>query len=167
MDDGFETWARSEIGRLRTEADQMERVLAQFLAARGPSAPIHDRRLQVGAATVAHAREAAPCQPTSSAKRTSKNEPIFAAFERAGPRGMSMDDVERVAQEAGLNTNRNALRALCWNGKKEKRLISLAAGRYAIAQKNEAADAPLGAGSAASAREAHDQHGEGRAGGGI
>lgn len=159
MDDGFETWARSEIGRLRAEAEQMELVLARFLTARGPltATPEHP----------SPAAHVAPSRTPLLGRRISKNQPIFDAFERAGPKGLNIDDVERVARENGLNTNRNALRALCWNGKQDKRLISIAAGRYAIAHPTETADTPPNVESAASAREAHNHHREGDGGGGI
>lgn len=167
MDDEFEIWARSEISRLRADADQMECVLARFLASRGSASVVLER--QASPAAINHTRQSTPHSPRamSSGKRVSKNEPIFKAFEKAGAAGMDMDDVERVARESGLNTNRNALRALCWNGKQIGRLISIEAGRYAIAQTTEAADSPMNEGSAAPAREPHDQHREGDAGGGT
>jgi hypothetical protein len=167
--DEFPVWARSEIDRHRAEAAQLEQVLLRFLAARNSSTATTGRPMpttEVGVNPPRPTMQPAS-KPMRTGRRTTKNEPIFAAFEKAGPQGMSMRDVERVAREAGLNTNPNALRALCWNGKKDGRLISLAAGRYAIAHPTETADPTSSGEPAASAREAHNQHREGDAGGGT
>lgn len=145
----------------------MERALELFLTWRSgkPNAVTAETRRS---ASNGHAPTNGHTEPAKR-KRASKNDAIFRAFEEAGPNGLSQEDVQRVAQELGLNTNPNALRALCWTAKQNGRLISLAPGRYAIPQRDEAAPRlpDNGDGDAASARLDHNRHREGDAGGGT
>lgn len=99
-------------------------------------------------------------------KRISKNQPIFDAFEAAGPAGLSQQEVLQVALDKGLLTNRDALRALCWSAKQDGRLISIAPGRYAIAPRDEAAVNNSTQGETAASAD-HNQHREGDPGGGT
>ncbi len=162
----FESWARAEIVTAQAKVRETERALELFLtwrsgnsgfAGQATPGPVRNRQTS----TNGHA--------PGARKRASKNDAIFLAFEKAGPDGLSQEDVQRVARELGLNTNPNALRALCWSAKQDGRLISLAPGRYAIAQRDETAPRlfDIEDGDAVSARADHNQHREGDAGGGT
>jgi len=154
MADGFEKWAGDEITRLRDEADHLDRTLARYLASHSVR-PSADRT------------QTANSHPVR--QRTSKNEPILQAIDRAGPMGLSSDEIIQIAKTAGLNTNRNAVRAFCWNEKQRGRLTQPAIGRFASALpvKDEAAGPnSLWIEPAASASAAN-QHREGDAGGGT
>ncbi len=168
MDGGFEAWACVEIGRHRSEAnqhnaeaDQLERVLTQFIAANGKGA-------SAGPASPSQDPQAAPAhRPKTQRSRVSKNDGLLKAFDEAGPSGLNMEQIEQYAASIGINSNKAALRAYCWHQKQIGRLISLAAGRYASAHVDEAADPVPQDEPAASTREAHDRHREGDAGGGT
>ena len=168
MDGGFEAWARAEIGRHRSEAnqhnaeaDQLERVLTQFMAANGKVA-------SAGPASPSQNPQSAPSKrPKIERSRVSKNDGLLKAFDEAGPSGLNMEQIGQYAATIGINSNKAALRAYCWHQKKTGRLISLAAGRYASAHIDEAADPAQQDEPAASTRETNDRHREGDAGGGI
>jgi hypothetical protein len=155
VDHRFETWARGEIDRLRAEARereaeaaQLETVLARFRAVNG-----------------LHGRQAEKPAEAPVRRRASKNDVLYDAFAAAGSAGLNMDELEQEAKRVGITPNRNNLRAFCWTAKNAGRLISLAPGRYAIPQKDEAAaDTPR---SEAAASHFHQQHREADAGGGT
>ena len=133
MDD-YESYVRAELDAARAKIADMERALDVYLAWRNRGQTItvtHPARVKLSPDTAKVSN--APRQ------RASKNDAIFAAFNAAGNNGLSQEDVQRIARENGINSNPNALRALCWTAKERGRLISLAPGRYAIAPKNEAA----------------------------
>ncbi len=159
MDD-YESWLRSELVAAQARVAEMNSALSLFLAWRKRGTNGTNHNIQGIHDNGAHRR---PRQ------RASKNDVIFAAFEAAGAAGLNQEEVARVAAEAGLNTNANALRALCWTAKKAGRLISLAPGRYAIAPQDEAAPRlpDNRDGEAASTRMDHNQHREGDVGGGT
>ena len=165
MADRFVAWSKGKIESLRfnavrsnAEADRLEGVLNQFLADNGDDV----------AGSTPPNRVVRDDGRYSGPRRSSKNDVILFAFENAGPNGLGMEDVEREARQAGLQSTRDTLRAYCWNQKQKGYLISLAAGRYAIAPKNETAPESLAKDEgAAPTRSDHNQHREGDVGGGI
>jgi hypothetical protein len=135
--DRFEEWTRIEIGRLRAEADALERTLNRFLSSQSndPRSLISIEPKLVGMPT-------APFR-----KRRSKNDAILEVLDQAGPYGLSMDDLMKAAKQVGITPNRNAIRAFCWNEKQKGRLFQPSAGRFASArfERDEAAGpAPSG-----------------------
>lgn len=164
----YEMWLRAQIDAARATVHSLESSLELLLAWRAGN-PNAAHATPYRASTNVHGEAGSRrVYPSTTRKRSSKNEAIFQAFEKAGPEGLTQDEVQSVAREHGLNTNPSALRALCWSAKESGRLVSLAPGRYAIAPKNEAAVENLFPGeTTAPARPDHNQHREGDAGGGI
>lgn len=161
--DGFERWARTEIEWHRREADQLEHVLAQFLAT-----GLNSRGASPNEAATPHSSESGRSSSgVKGRRRASKNDVILEAFDAAGLSGLSMEQIMEFAQSKGISPNRNALRAYCWNQKQLGRLISVAAGRYASAPENGGADKSRTGETAPPAREPHSEHREADAGGGT
>ena len=134
--DEFERWARTEIERHRRDADQLEHVLAQFLAAKldGLDTPPNE-------AARPHSSKARHSPfDLKGRQRTSRNAVLLEAFDAVGLSGLSMEQLMKIARSKGIRPNRNALRSYCWNQKQLGRLISVAPGRYASAPKNGAAN---------------------------
>jgi hypothetical protein len=147
-------WARAEITRLKTEASQLENVLAKFLASKqgkqGQFASVSGGE-SFEEFTAGGGRIIGFLDKGAVRKRSSKNDVILDAIDAAGPEGLDMDQIAVAAKKAGLNSSRNAIRAFCWNEKRQGRLISSQTGRYISAkfpglrhneprQTNEAAD---------------------------
>ena len=152
--DGFESWTRQEIGRLRSEADALERTLERFLASRPKAAPAD-----------ASGPSSKSDKKTHPRKRRSKNDPIRDVINRAGPNGLSLDEIFAAAEAAGITSTRDAIRSFCWNEKQIGRFIQPAEGRYASApgDKDEAAGTTDQDDPAAS--ETHNYAGSARGGG--
>ena len=131
MSDDFETYTRGKIGALRAEADQLERLLAEFLKTRRRA-----EAMPAGALAVMR-------NPQSGAERVNQ-EPrrrgnsafgkVMEAISAAGPEGMSLDEMTAVAEREGSPIPRNTLRSQVWHEKTKGRLIGFANGRYAAAQ---------------------------------
>ncbi len=123
MDD-FETFARAKIAALRTEADQLERLLREFQAKRRQTGGTGHTTPQS-----ADSRDSAPTPPRR--REGSAFGKIMEAVQAAGPDGMSIDDMVAAAAREGVTIERNTLRSQIWHEKRKGRLIPLANGRYA------------------------------------
>jgi hypothetical protein len=163
MSDGFEMWTRSEIVRLRAEADALERTLERFLSSR----PLATNRQTL--LPVSHNGLVGASINVVSRKRRSKNDALLEAIDQAGTEGLSLDEIMTAADRAGIDSNRNTIRSFCWNEKQRGRLIQPDVGRFAssLVAKDEAAGGSLLDEPAASTRSDHNQHREGDAVGGI
>jgi hypothetical protein len=153
----------SERRTLQTRLDGVRAWLAT--KPNSPGVDAGDRAASQTHHETADSGNGATKKSATKTKRVSKNQPIFDAFEAAGPAGLTQQEVLQVALDNGLLTNRDALRALCWSAKQDGRLISIAPGRYAIAPRNEAAVDNSTKGETAAS--ANNQHREGDAGGGT
>jgi hypothetical protein len=109
MDD-FETFAREKIGRLRAEADALEKVLKEFQA-------VHARR--------AGAKRRSGDQPRSGAFGV-----ILEAIAAAGAEGLTLDQMIEAAAAEGYDVKRATLRSQVWQAKNDDLLIPLEQGRY-------------------------------------
>ena len=136
MADDFETYARGKIAALRDEADQLERVLAGFLADRGPHSGT--------SASPFTARLGAPLRREPRRRGNSAFGKVMDAIRAAGPSGLSLDDMAGVAEREGAPIARNTLRSMVWHEKTNGRLIALAAGRYAAPPAQPALEDMLG-----------------------
>lgn len=132
MTDGFEAWTRSEVRRLRDEADQLERMLAKYTEA--VSGATGGRS---GGAAHPMPPRTAPRAPISDLTRAApaagKNAPLMQALEAAGSGGLSVDEVHEAAKQHGLKSGRGAIRSYLWNQKHAGRVVAIDAGRYALA----------------------------------
>jgi len=119
----FEMWAANEAKRLRAEAMAIEQAAARYLAAtKGMTATVNaiapqyprehdDKRINEDP----RARMPSP--------RTSKYESLFVTWgEASGTAGLTLDDMERLAKDAGISIERNALRSIVFNQKKHGRV---------------------------------------------
>jgi hypothetical protein len=126
MADSFEVYARGKIATLRAEADQLERVLTDYLAERGCVLVI----------TPTSAPRAVALPPEPRRRGNSAFGKVMGAVRAAGAAGMSLDEMAAVAEREGASIPRNTLRSQVWHEKTKGRLIALAAGRYAAAGTN-------------------------------
>lgn len=132
--DNFEIYARGKIAALRAEADQLERVLLDYLSQRGRGVPV--------------APIAAPQMGQLALEpRRRGNSPfgkVMEAIRAAGSGGMSLDEMAAVAERDGTPIPRNTLRSQVWNEKAKGRLIPLDLGRYAVPDILPVSDEPPG-----------------------
>lgn len=158
--DGFEEWTRSEISRLRAEADALEKNLERFSMSRPGTAP---RAAFTQASRKVLAEHASYLV---GRKRRSKNDVILDAINQAGPSGLSLDEIVMVADRAGVTSNRNTIRSFCWNEKQHGRLTQPDVGRFAssLVARDEAAGS-LAEGEPAASDTSH--HAESARGGGT
>jgi hypothetical protein len=163
----YESWTRSEIEAAQTRVVDLQRALDLFLGFKAQhEKPAGSTRASSSAAQSPNPRSNA--QPQPGRKRASKNGVLYEAFEQAGPSGLTVGEVQRIAEAAGLTATSSSIRAFCWTAKQAGRLISLAPGRYAIPQIDDAApELPEGGEGAASTRAVNDRHREGDEGGGT
>jgi hypothetical protein len=110
MDD-FEAFTREKIERLRAEADALEKILKEFQATKARLA---------GAA-----RRSGGDNPRSGAFGA-----ILEAISAAGPKGLTLDEMELAAEDAGFSVKRTTLRAQVWKAKDEGQLVQIEVGRY-------------------------------------
>ena len=122
--DETEALLRERIEKLRTEADTLERALKDILTTRAR---------KTGAA-----RRSGADQPRAGAWGA-----IFEAIRTAGPEGMTLDEMERVAEAEGYEVKRPTLRSQVWKAKEEGQLIQLEPGRYRWFQNDFFADVKL------------------------
>lgn len=133
----FDVWARDEIARLRREADALEQALSRYTEAvaggrHGPpvnaaAVPVHPPRVRLAI----HPRP-----------RGSKYDPLFQRWaEASGKSGLTLDEMARIADEAGSPVERNNLRSLVFNQRKAGRVV-VSGDRYIW--KSQEASAPEG-----------------------
>ena len=136
MDGTFLRWAQAEITRLRDEADGLQRVVDRFLAAHG-NGPVANQRPAVPAAS--SVRSEVPLL-----ERRTKNAPILDAIDAAGPDGLTLDQIERAARDAGLTISRDNIRSFLFNAKRMGRIVALGVGRFAAREtvRDHASEAP-------------------------
>lgn len=113
----YDQWLRAEIARAEAKAEAMRAALEEYLGGRRSAPAITDR------ATVAER----PPLPAKR-KRTSKYEPVFAAFAKAG-RPLGLDEMIETAKSVGMDIERDNLRSLVWTNKNAGRAIEQN-GRY-------------------------------------
>lgn len=130
MSNDFETYTRAKIGALRAEADQLERLLADFFKTQ--------RRVETAtpeAPAVLRDPQAANERVVQEPRR--RGHSVFGkvvdAIYAVGPVGMSLDEMMAVAEREGAPTARSTLRSQVWHEKKKGRLVPVAHGRYAAA----------------------------------
>jgi hypothetical protein len=134
MDAGFAAWARDEVGRLRAEADQLEAVLNRYLASLGAASHNKTTSASTLVSTAVSQSRAEAMLSAAPRQRVGRNEPLSEAFEKAGESGLTLDQLEAIARDVGLNANRSALRSFCWNEKNKGRLISSGPGHFVSAR---------------------------------
>lgn len=115
----FAQWARAEIARLRTEANSLEAALNRFLSSQ------HASTASVAAAGVpqAHIQD--------DERKPTKFGPILVAIRESGARGLSIDEMAKVADRHGISIGRAVLRSMIWHKKKKGELVPLPNGNYA------------------------------------
>ena len=164
----YESWTRAEIEAAQTRVVDLQRALNLFLGFKAQhEKPVGSVRGSSSPSQTLKPRSID--QPQLGRKRSSKNGVLYEAFEQAGPSGLTVGEVQRIAEAAKLTATSSSIRAFCWTAKQAGRLISLAPGRYAIPQRDEAAPRlpGNGGGDAASTRLDHNHHREGDEGGGT
>ena len=115
----FEQWATEEIRRLRAQADTLEQSLHDYLRATGRT------KAGVSGPLMASGPEGQNGRLVERSKaltRPSKYETLFARWAEVGEEGLTLDDMERIAREAGANIQRNALRSVVFAQKKVGRV---------------------------------------------
>jgi len=125
--DSYEEWQRSEISRLRAEADTLQRSLDKWLELRGVRPASKPEPAADGNDSHAPLRR--------RRKATAYGSKNAAAIEliKEAPHGLTMDDIyEAFVEMYGAAYKRSSLRALLWNQKKSEK-IDLRNGRYVIA----------------------------------
>jgi hypothetical protein len=125
--DSYEEWSRSEISRLRAEAETLQRSLDKWLELRGVRPGSKPDPAADG--------DNSPAPPRRRRKATtygSKNAAAIALIKEA-PHGLTMDEIyEAFVEMYGAAYKRSSLRALLWNQKKAVK-IDIRNGRYVIA----------------------------------
>jgi hypothetical protein len=119
MDD-FESFTREQISRLRLEADALEKALKAFQASK--------------ARLTGAARRSGGDQPRSGAFGV-----IMEAISKAGPKGLTLDEMIAAAAAEGYEVKRGTLRSQIWQAKNDGEVLPLEAGRY----RNPIGDAEL------------------------
>lgn len=120
-DDGFEAWVRAEVVRLREKADLLEALLANYESAgRPPSTLSEISRMIPAQASPARATSPPAAEPPS---KKGRNVPLMKALEAAGAKGLTVDEVHRVALQAGLGSNRATVRSYLWNQRNAGRVV--------------------------------------------
>jgi hypothetical protein len=125
--DSYEEWQRSEISRLRAEADTLQRSLDKWLELRG----VGPGRKPELAADGDNGHET-PRRRRKASAYGSKNAAAIELIKEA-PHGLTMDAIyEAFVEMYGAAYKRSSLRALLWNQKKSEK-IDFRNGRYTIA----------------------------------
>jgi hypothetical protein len=135
--ESFEEWQRSEISRLRAdaqrasaEADTLQRSLDKWLQSQGASPS--NGAAEADGVGAAHTPRRRRRQATYGSKNAAALELI-----KEAPGGLSMDGIfESFVEMYGASYKRSSLRALLWN-QKEKGIIENRNGRYVIAAKEQ------------------------------
>ena len=113
----FEIWAPSHIARLRADADALERTLAAYLAETERDSP---------APVVVPLKPTPPHSPkpnTEGGGRPSKHGHILDMVLKAGPTGLTTDEIEQAAEAAGRPILRNSLRSFLWTQRQDGRMF--------------------------------------------
>jgi len=136
--DPYEEWQRSEISRLRvdaqrasTEADTLQRSLDKWLELQGVR--------PVGKREPAADGDNGHAPPRRRRKATAYGSKNAAAMEiiKEAPHGVTMDEIyEAFVEMYGTTYKRSSLRALLWNQKKSEK-IDFRNGRYTIAGRQD------------------------------
>ncbi|WGM41122.1 hypothetical protein [Caulobacter sp. NIBR1757] len=108
----MEAFMRDKIARLRAEADALEKTLKEYLSVQ---------------ARVAGAARRSGDHPRSGAFGV-----ILEAIGKAGPNGMTLDEMIDAAKDEGYEVKRNTLRSQIWSAKEEGVLSQIEPGRYRV-----------------------------------
>jgi|GEM_PF-5687511 len=110
MDD-FEAFTRDRIGRLRTEADALEKTLKEYVSARAR-------------------KEGATRRSGGDNPRSGAFGVIMEAIAAAGPEGLTLDQMIDAAAEGGFEVKRNTLRSQIWSAKNDGAVEQVKTGVY-------------------------------------
>ena len=120
MKGSFDEWARSEISRLRNEADVLQRALDKYLESQPKEA-----------------RPPAPATPVSRVRRApkkvrkgSKRQFVLGRIGESGWRGASTEELFQEVAVAFPDMKRSSLRALLYLENKEGHIARRDDGRY-------------------------------------
>ena len=123
----FEIWAPQQIASLRAEADALQRTLDRYLGqpsvAPGRADVAQSVHADLPPAKVA-TRTGADGRASQGVGRPTKHSLVLDIIDRAGPTGLTMDEIERASTESGHPIKRNSLRSFLWTQRGLGRLFS-------------------------------------------
>lgn len=110
----FEQWAKTEIARLRTEADALQRALDKYLEAqRTAPAPYPSLPAATGQAVALPVRRA-PRKKTGYGTKTAF---VMNKIDQAGTEGITTDQLVQHIADAHMGIKRSSLRSMLWNAR--------------------------------------------------